>query len=229
MDNVLLIWDIDGTLLSCGGAGSQALDETFHALFKIPSAFEGIQMAGKLDKNIIEEALSTHKIKDFDMHDIINHYGDYLQKILMRSKNFKILQNVKKNLHNLSKDNRIYNVIATGNSEVGSLLKLRRGDLEQYFKVGSFGNHYNERFELVKNAVITARYHYNIDFKEDNIFMIGDTPDDIHAGQVNNIKTIAVATGGYSYETLKSLKPDYIFEVLPDNLIDIILNGGEQR
>lgn len=227
MDNVLLIWDIDGTLLSCGGAGSQALDETFHALFKIPSAFEGIQMAGKLDKNIIEEALSTHKIKDFDMHDIINHYGDYLQKILMRSKNFKILQNVKKNLHNLSKDNRIYNVIATGNSEVGGILKLKKAGLDEYFSLGSFGNHFTKRGLLVKNAINVARFSYDIDFKKENIYMIGDTPDDILAGKENGIRTIAVATGGYSKEILSINKPDYLFDTLPENLMAVLFNGGD--
>jgi len=52
--------------------------------------------------------------------------------------------------------------------------------------------------------------------------MIGDTPDDIIAGKENNIKTIALATGGYSLEILESNEPDFLFDELPEDLISII-------
>jgi phosphoglycolate phosphatase-like HAD superfamily hydrolase len=223
----LLIWDIDGTLLHCGGSGKNALEKTFEERYSISKAFDAVQMAGKMDKNILEEALEKNNLSKEDIHDIISHYGVNLRKELENNREFKLLQNIKINLHKLSKDNRIYNVIATGNSEVGGILKLKKAGLDEYFSLGSFGNHFTKRGILVKNAINVARFSYDIDFKKENIYMIGDTPDDILAGKENEIRTMAVATGGYSKETLAINKPDYLFDTLPENLMAVLFNGGD--
>jgi len=223
----LLIWDIDGTLLHCGGSGRNALEKTFEERYSISKAFDSVQMAGKMDKNILEDALEKNNLSNEDIHDIISHYGVNLKNELQNNKDFKLLQNIKINLHKLSKDNRIYNVIATGNSEVGGILKLKKAGLDEYFSLGSFGNHFTSRGILVKNAINIARFSYDIDFKKENIYMIGDTPDDILAGKENGIRTIGVATGGYSKEQLANNKPDYLFDTLPGDLLEVLFNGGD--
>lgn len=223
----LLIWDIDGTLLHCGGSGKNALEKTFEERYNISDAFKSVPMAGKMDKNILEDTLKKNNLLKEDIHDIISHYGIKLKDELERNKEFKLLQNIKINLHNISKDNRIYSVIATGNSEVGSILKLKRAGLDKYFPLGSFGNHFTKRSALVKNAISIAKFNYDIEFKNENIYMIGDTPDDILAGKENGIKTIGVATGGYSIKELAINKPDYLFKTLPENLIEVLFNGGD--
>jgi phosphoglycolate phosphatase len=223
----LLIWDIDGTLLHCGGSGKNALEKTFEERYNISKAFDSVQMAGKMDKNILEEALKKNNLSNEDIHDIISHYGMNLKNELEKNKNFKLLQNIKINLHKLSKDNRIYSVIATGNSEEGGILKLKKAGLDEYFTLGSFGNHFSNRGILVKNAINIARFSYDVDFNKENIYMIGDTPDDILAGKENGIQTISVATGGYSKEKLAINKPDYLFDTLPENLMKVLFNGGD--
>jgi phosphoglycolate phosphatase-like HAD superfamily hydrolase len=218
----LLIWDIDGTLLSCGNAGKISLNKTFKDCFGIENAFDGIEMAGKLDMNILKNVIRKNKIVEYNMNDILYKYGSNLKEQLKSNSNFKILPNIKKNLQNLQKDNRIYNVVATGNSEIGSIVKLRKAKMLEYFKVGSYGNSFETRACLVKNAINIAKFTYDIDFSDKDIYMIGDTPDDIMAGKDNNVKTIALATGGYSYNILEEIKPDYLFEKLPDDLINIL-------
>ncbi len=47
--NKLVLYDIDGTLITAGGAGSRALNRAFHSLFGIEEAFMTISMAGKTD------------------------------------------------------------------------------------------------------------------------------------------------------------------------------------
>ncbi len=220
--NKLLIWDIDGTLLTCKNAGKYSLNKTFQEEFGIENAFEGIEMAGKMDLNILSSIINKNNVANYNLNDLIYKYGKNLEKHLKMSKNFKILPNVKKNLHNLQKDNRIYNVIASGNSEIGSILKLKKAEMFDYFRIGSYGNNFDNRTCLVRNAINIAKFAYGIDFINENIYMIGDTPDDIIAGKENNIKTIALATGGYSLEILESNEPDFLFDELPEDLISII-------
>ncbi len=219
----LLIWDIDGTLLSCKGAGRISLNKTFKDNYDIENAFDNIEMAGKMDINILKSILDKNKIDEYEIDDIIYKYGLNLRKQLEENSNLEILPNVKINLQNSQNDNRIYNVIASGNSEVGGILKLKKAKIHKHFKIGSYGNNFEYRACLVRNAINIAKFTYDINFTYDNIYMIGDTPDDIIAGKDNNIKTVALATGGYSYDMLKKVEPDYLFEELPENLIDILM------
>ncbi|VAX29745.1 hypothetical protein MNBD_NITROSPIRAE03-203, partial [hydrothermal vent metagenome] len=46
MNNKILLFDIDGTLVDTGRAGTRALDKVFLKYFGIRDAFKGIRMAG---------------------------------------------------------------------------------------------------------------------------------------------------------------------------------------
>lgn len=52
----IVLFDIDGTLIRTGRAGSRALDRAFEDLFGIPRAFDLIPMAGRTDRSILEDA-----------------------------------------------------------------------------------------------------------------------------------------------------------------------------
>jgi phosphoglycolate phosphatase-like HAD superfamily hydrolase len=58
----LILFDIDGTLIDSGGAGTRALDLAFEELFSISNAFAQISMAGKTDLQIVREGLEFHGI-----------------------------------------------------------------------------------------------------------------------------------------------------------------------
>jgi phosphoglycolate phosphatase-like HAD superfamily hydrolase len=66
---------------------------------------------------------------------------------------------------------------------------------------------------MVKIAIKRAKEKFN--FKGE-VFVIGDTPNDIIAGKEANVKTIVVATGVYSKKKLMKFNPDYVFENLED-------------
>ena len=53
----LVLFDIDGTLVSTAGAGRLALDRAFEQLFGIRRAFESIELAGRTDLLIVRDAL----------------------------------------------------------------------------------------------------------------------------------------------------------------------------
>lgn len=221
MNNKLLIWDIDGTLINCGASGKKALNRSFYQVFDIKNAFDHISMAGMLDRKIISSAFELHNISQVYLEEFLKKYAKELKKILDSNMTYKVLPNVEKNLNILQKNNKIYNVVGTGNNTIGARLKLERGKLDQYFDIGFYGDSYYSRDALLKDAWKKSEKHYNIQFNKEDILVIGDTPNDIKSGKKNGFKTIGVATGSYSFEQLRTFSPDILLKRLPEKLLEV--------
>ena len=52
----IVLLDIDGTLIRTGRAGSRAMNRAFEDVFGIAGAFDGVEMAGRTDKWILDDA-----------------------------------------------------------------------------------------------------------------------------------------------------------------------------
>ena len=62
----LILFDIDGTLLRTGGAGTRALNRTMKEVFGLDDGMNGIRPAGKTDRQIVREALLKNSSLKFD-------------------------------------------------------------------------------------------------------------------------------------------------------------------
>ncbi|MBI4843077.1 MAG: HAD family hydrolase [Nitrospirae bacterium] len=62
MNNKLILFDIDETLIDSGRAGTRSLNIAFKELFGIEDAFREIKMAGMTDIQIMKKALGIHGI-----------------------------------------------------------------------------------------------------------------------------------------------------------------------
>lgn len=222
----LFIWDIDGTLIDCGASGKQALESSFESSYSINNALMDVNLAGKLDYNIINAVIEKNDISNFKLNDFFKTYTSELKENLLYNENFKVLKNIESNLELIDKNEDFINAIATGNSEVGAIVKLKKASLLKYFKIFSCGDSFETRKNLVQNAINITQARVDSKIYKENIYMIGDTPDDIIAGNKNDIKTIAVASGSYPSDILKKYKPDFLFDKLPSDLIKTI-GGGE--
>ena len=60
----LVLFDIDGTLMTTGAAGADAMRDVFAELCGIPDGFAGIEMSGKTDTAILREALTYHQLDE---------------------------------------------------------------------------------------------------------------------------------------------------------------------
>ena len=100
--------------------------------------------------------------------------------------------------------------LVTGNLEPIAYAKLGRAGLNGYFSFGGFGSDNADRSLMVKKALDIAKNQFG--FNGDKIFVIGDTPRDVEAAKVYNLKTIAVATGMYSVKELRDCGADYVVE-----------------
>lgn len=135
-----------------------------------------------------------------------------MKKELKDNTSSKILPGVNEILEKTSDRQNIFHILGTGNCERGARLKLSHLELNKYFKIGGFGDEDLQRWQIIKSAINEAEAFYSIDFSSKQTYVIGDTPLDIECGKILGIKSVAVATGGYSYDELKSYEPDYIFQ-----------------
>lgn len=213
MNNKLVLFDIDGTLITAGGAGTRSLDRAFLGLFGIHEAFKEIKMAGKTDIQIIREGLCSHGLSDTNgtVEKITENYVDILKEEIQNP-----WRKAKPGVHEMLKmlhNNNIHLGLLTGNIEKGARIKLGPFELNKYFPTGAFGSDHEDRDMLLPVAV--RRFsEFGINVPPERCIVIGDTPRDVQCSKIHGAFCIAVATGSYSKEKLKEKGADLVVETL---------------
>jgi phosphoglycolate phosphatase len=229
-----ILFDIDGTLIDSGGAGTRSLDLAFEEIFAVPDAFRNISMAGKTDMQILKEGLKLHRIDR--RIDSLNGAGPAFFKtyiIHLRNtidkKKGQIKPGVEKALEVLKSDNGCTLGLLTGNIEEGAMVKLRAFGLDSYFQTGAFGDDSEDRNELLPVAVdkLYKRTSLKVGFRD--CIVIGDTPSDIECSKPYGALAVAVATGPYASGILADAGADVVFEDLSDTDRFISVLNGEQK
>lgn len=221
MKPVLLIWDIDGTLMNSMGIGRRAMNNTFKTLYNIDNGFDQVSMAGRLDYQIVKNAHKYHKINEYDVDNFYKTYESELRKELSCDYSAVVLPGVKKILD--TKVDNLYHILGTGNCQIGAKLKLSHVGIGHYFDIGGYGDEDVDRWQIIEKAYREAEDFYHINFDKNNIYVIGDTPHDIECAKKLGFKSIGVSTGFHSMERLKECKADYVLEELDiDKLENII-------
>lgn len=214
----LILFDIDGTLVDTGRAGSRSLDIVFMEYFSIENAFKNINMAGKTDTQIIREGLAAHNLHSDS--NVIVELADLYIKTLSREINNnrkRTMPGVKEALQILSNENGSFCLgLLTGNMEQGARIKLGAFDLNKYFPFGAFGSDDEDRNKLLPYAIRRFDELYKKAVEFSDCVVIGDTPRDIDCAKPYGAFCIAVATGPYSTETLQDAGADIVMQDLSD-------------
>lgn len=213
----LLLFDIDGTLLSAGGAGTRSLNRAFEKVLGIKEAFQNFQMAGKTDILIIKEGLKLWEIKPTDslINQIIEEYLNFLRiEINNNSKHLKpgVLEFIQLNREEFGHPMGLL----TGNIERGARIKLEPFGLNSLFPFGAFGSDHEDRNHLLPLAIERFINNFSIKINFHQCIVIGDTPRDVECAKPYGAKVIAVATGPYSVNELKKTKADVVVETLAE-------------
>jgi len=205
----LLLFDVDQTLISTGGAGIRALNRAFQELYSVEGAMDGILPHGKTDPGIIREILEVHPIPTLSdgfptsVDVILDSYLKFLDQEIDETSSYRILPGIEPILDSLKGRAGLCLGLATGNVEAGARIKLERGNLNHYFPFGGFGSDSENRTELVRQGAEKAAAHVGCKLNPSDVFVIGDTPRDIFAGREAGFMTVGVATGKYSSSELE--------------------------
>lgn len=210
----ILLFDIDGTLVHTGGSGKHAMEVAFAEIYGIPNGLENVLLAGQTDPKILLDAFKIHGFawNDEQVERFKARYFVHLAEDMQRPRpKRRIMPGFPKLLDELHNMSGIHLGLLTGNWMRGAEIKLAHFGLWQYFEFGAFGDDETDRNKLVPHALRRAKEKFNIQPNHDAVYVIGDTPRDIHCARPHGAVAIAVATGEYSVEQLRAEKPDFLF------------------
>ena len=225
----LVLFDIDGTLVLTGGAGVRAMARAFDEIVgardgaRMPPeghALTGIPVAGRTDWSILHDALARiGRDLDQDLFDRLRaRYVTHLREEIQHpGTGFNgTLPGVNPLLDALQLRDDVYLGLLTGNFREGAQIKLERFDLWRYFRCGAFGDDAADRNALVPVALERAAACGIPGVSSSDVFVIGDTPNDVACAQAVGAVPVGVATGTYSSEQLRACGADIVFETLQD-------------
>lgn len=213
----LLLFDIDGTLLTSGGAGEHALRQAMRVRFGIEEDLSGIVLAGATDGAIAREMLLRRGISDTaeNMASLLDGYLHELKAGLPMHPG-RLLPGILPLLEALKARPDCVLGLLTGNLAKGAELKLGHFGVWDYFEFGAFADDHHDRNHLGPFARARAAEIHGEEFPPDRIYVIGDTPRDIGCGKAFGARTVAIATGNYSLDELLAHGPDHAFADLSD-------------
>ena len=225
MNKKLLLWDIDGTIISTGQAGEVAMDNAMVSAFGRKTDLSKIDYRGRTDVWIARELLGQVDLPPTaeNVHAFLEAYLAILKEQLPLTAG-TVLPGVVEILEQAANREDCVNALLTGNLERGAKLKLSHFSAWHYFEFGAFSDDSHIRNDLAPLALKRALAKTGYDFKPENVFVIGDTPHDIACGKIIGAKTIAVATGGYTKDELMAHKPTAYFDDFrhPEKFFELI-------
>lgn len=217
MTKRLLLFDIDGTLLTSGGAGQSALRDSMRTQFHVEEDFAGILLAGTTDSFLARTLLTKHHlpVTPENITRLLDGYLVHLRKQISQCPG-RLCPGILELLELLHSRNDCVLALLTGNINQGAEIKLTHFGVWHYFEFGAFGDDHHDRNELGHFAKSRAQAAHGIEFPPKLIYVIGDTPKDVDCGKAIGARTVAIATGDYSMEELREHQPDFLFENLLD-------------
>lgn len=221
----LLFWDIDGTLLKTAKAGLYAFEQATEELYGEQFDFTQMKTAGVTDYYIASQIIykiTGHESTLEAAHALISRYEALLVEQLALRKGY-LLPYVLDILNYLQQRPEYISLLLTGNTVNGAQAKLSYYNLAHYFDftASAFGHNSPHRTDIAIQALSLVQQKYP---SADQIYVIGDTPNDIECGKIIGAKTIAVATGAYSVEELTAYSPWWTTKTLPapDQFLQIL-------
>jgi phosphoglycolate phosphatase-like HAD superfamily hydrolase len=219
----VILFDIDGTLLLTGGAGTSSLARVFEEMFEAKGSIEGVAVHGQTDPAIIQ-AISRRwlgrELSEDEIARLVERYLIHLEERLAASTTFRVLPGAHAIVEALSSREDAVLGLATGNFEPAAYAKLRRAGLERYFPFGGFGSDSIDRSELTRRGVERGRAIAGADAPA---LVIGDTIFDVRSGRAAGAQVLAVATGNASQEELVAAGADWTAAGLDDPLVARVL------
>lgn len=226
----LVLFDIDGTLVTDRGAARESFAFALEAVYGYEGDLSRYDFSGRTDPQIARMVLRDHGLTN----DVINAEISRLWEIYLAGlrrnatpDRVRALPGIRELVASLHEHDDVVLALLTGNIEPGARLKLDGPALNDYFPFGAFGSDSADRNELPPIAVERASRFCGRRFEGAEVVIIGDSIYDVRCGAPYGATTIAVASGKTPAEMLRAENPRHFFESAEDldAMLEAILEG----
>lgn len=216
----LILFDIDGTLLRDGIAARIAFARALRETYQTTGPIESFRFSGMTDPECVTEIMREAGVEEAVIHqrrdECLRRYVENLTTEIRLHQDAVLFPNVRELLERLNKLDGVLVGLLTGNVLRGAELKLRRWNLEPYFRFGAYGDDHEDRAVLAQIALEKARTLSGRTFRGSETTVIGDTPKDIACARAIGARAVAVATGSVSRDALLASEPDALLDSFED-------------
>jgi len=215
-----ILFDVDGLLITTGGAGTNSWRWAFNELYGIPVEIGKFTEAGMTDPVVGRLTFTNvigHEPSPEELAKVISRYLLRLPDEVAASSGYKVLAGVDELLPRLCKASFLLG-ITTGAVEAAAHIKLARANLNRFFSFGGYGSDSADRGELTRRAIERAGEILGSALESQRVLVLGDTPKDISAAHAAGAIGVGVASGHYSKTELLDAGADYVLGSLVEEL-----------
>ncbi len=213
----VVLFDVDGTLVSTGGAGRRAIDRTFDERFGRPDACSHFSFDGMTDFAIFRlglEAIGQPASVPLIEALVLRYLAVLHEEVQATPDERYVVHAGMREAVNACHAAAFAVGLGTGNVRGGAIAKLARAGLADAFAFGGFGDDHEQRAELIRVGAERGCERLGLPRTQVRVVVIGDTPKDDAAAQAIGAQSIGVATGAYSVEQLRACGASEAFEDL---------------
>ena len=203
-DPIVVLFDVDGTLISTGGAGTRSWRWAFEELHGIPADISEYSEAGMTDPVVGSSTFKNVLHRDpteGEMRSLLAAYLERLPAEVQTSEGYRVLPGAEDVLRSLHGTGRVTGVV-TGALEDAARIKLARADLNRLLPFGGFWSDSADRTELTRRAIERGAAFIHRELPPERVHIIGDTPRDMEAAAAVGAVPIGITTGTYRADAL---------------------------
>lgn len=213
----VLLYDIDGTLITTGGAGRQAINAAFVSTFGRADACSHFSFSGMTDRAIVRLGLEHLRVEvdEAAIDRVIDAYLRHLEQAVRDAseETYRVHLGIPEALR-ASREAGCAVGLGTGNVERGARTKLERVGLFEHFDFGGYGDDHELRPELIRRGAERGAAKLGRSLAEVRVVIIGDTPKDVAAAKAIGADCLAVATGDHDSAELLAAGARWAFDDL---------------
>lgn len=221
---MLLLFDIDGTLVLSDGAGAEAVLGACRELFDREFEVEPRTFAGSLDPLIWRDLCAQNGVDEPDRwHDAFR--ATYTRLLAEAFERDRARARALAGVHELLGALRARRAagtgpalgLLTGNYAETGRMKMRAAGLDpDWFPVAAWGDDAPDRRGLVPVALARHADAHGARLAYEEVVVIGDTPRDVDCARAHGCRSLAVATGRYAADELTAAGADHVLADLAD-------------
>ena len=211
-----IMFDVDGCLISTGGAGARSWRSAFDRLHGVAADIGEFTEAGMTDPEVGRLTFTRvlgRPPTDREMARLVAVYLERLAEEVEQSPGYRIMPGVESLLPRLTGAGILLGIVS-GAMEAAAHTKLCRGRLNRYFSVGGYGSDSTDRGELTRLAIRRCAIIHGHTVAPERVLVVGDTPRDIEAAHAAGAIAVGVATGKYTVDALRAAGADHVVPTL---------------